>query len=116
MVNPQSPAQPCKNVMTMIKSSPTITSTRYYIYRGRNIEVNFGQIFRVPEVEYISYNMGTQDLPDIYARTLGPAALGLGHIYQRPLGLGIYISQIPLAHVITITYISHANTKELGEN
>ena len=33
-------------------------------------------------VEYISYNMGTRDLPDIYARALGPAALGLGHIYQ----------------------------------
>ena len=26
---------------------------------------------------YITYNMGTRDLPDIYAR-----ALGLGHIYQ----------------------------------
>ena len=42
----------------------------------------FGQIFRVPEVEYISYNVGTRDFPDIYARALGPAALGLGHIYQ----------------------------------
>ena len=31
----------------------------------------------MPEVEYISYNVGTRDLPDIYAR-----ALGLGHIYQ----------------------------------
>ena len=39
---------------------------------------------------YITYNMGTRDLPDIYARTLG---------------LGIYIRQIPRAHVITITYI-----------
>ena len=26
--------------------------------------------------------MATRDLPDIYARALGPAALGLGHIYQ----------------------------------
>ena len=26
--------------------------------------------------------MGSQDLPDIYARTLGPVALGLGNIYQ----------------------------------
>ena len=33
-------------------------------------------------MEYISYNMGTPDFPDIYARALGPAALGLGHIYQ----------------------------------
>ena len=41
-----------------------------------------GRFFRVPEVEYISYNMGTRDFPDIYARALGPAALGLGHIYQ----------------------------------
>ena len=29
-----------------------------------------------------SYTMATRDLPDIYARALGPAALGLGHIYQ----------------------------------
>ena len=26
--------------------------------------------------------MGNPDLPDIYAHALGPAALGLGHIYQ----------------------------------
>ena len=26
--------------------------------------------------------MGKRDLPDIYAHALGPAALGLGHIYQ----------------------------------
>ena len=26
--------------------------------------------------------MATRDSPDIYARALGPAALGLGHIYQ----------------------------------
>ena len=31
---------------------------------------------------YITYNMGNRDLPDIYAHALGPAALGLGHIYQ----------------------------------
>jgi len=37
--------------------------------------------------------MGNQDLPDIYALTLRPAALRLGHIYQAN----------PLAHVITIT-------------
>ena len=33
-------------------------------------------------MEYISYNVGTRDFPDIYARALGLAALGLGHIYQ----------------------------------
>ena len=33
-------------------------------------------------VVYITYNMGNWDLPDIYAHALGPAALGLGHIYQ----------------------------------
>ena len=38
--------------------------------------------YRVPEMVYITYNMGTWDLPDIYARALGPVALGLGHIYQ----------------------------------
>jgi len=31
-------------------------------------------------VQYISLN--TIDLPDIYALALGPAALGLGHIYK----------------------------------
>ena len=37
--------------------------------------------------------MATLDLPDIYARALGPVALGLGHIYHVALGLGhIYIS------------------------
>ena len=30
----------------------------------------------------ITYTMATRDSPDTYARTLGPAALGLGHIYQ----------------------------------
>ena len=33
-------------------------------------------------VTTITYNMGTWNLPDIYARALWPAALGLGHIYQ----------------------------------
>ena len=32
-------------------------------------------------VVYNTYNMGNWDLPDI-AHALGPAALGLGHIYQ----------------------------------
>ena len=39
--------------------------------------------------------MGTRDLPNIYAQALGPAALGLGHIYIR---------QIPNAHVIANIY------------
>ena len=34
------------------------------------------------EVEYISYDVGTRDFPDIHAHALGPAALGLEHIYQ----------------------------------
>ena len=33
-------------------------------------------------VEYISYNMGNRDLPDIYTLALGPAAFGLRCIYQ----------------------------------
>ena len=47
-------------------------------------------------LKWYSYIMGNRDLPDIYAHALGPAALGLGHIYIR---------QTPLAHVITYTYI-----------
>ena len=47
-------------------------------------------------VVYISYNMGNRDLPDIYM--LMPSGL-------QPSGLGIYIRQIPLAYVITYTYI-----------
>ena len=31
---------------------------------------------------FVTYNIGTRDLPDIYAHTLRPVALGLGHIYQ----------------------------------
>ena len=33
-------------------------------------------------VVYITYNMGNQDLPDIYTLALRPAALGLKYIYQ----------------------------------
>ena len=51
--------------------------------------------------------MGTQYLLDIiyvrmYAHTLRPAALWLGHIYIR---------QIPLSHAITITYNLQWNIK-----
>ena len=42
----------------------------------------------------ISYNMGKRDLPDIYALARGP---------QAP-GHGIYIRQIPIAHVISDIY------------
>ena len=40
-------------------------------------------------VVYITYNMGKRDLPNIYS--------------YIPEGKGIYIRQIPLAHVITCT-------------
>ena len=33
-------------------------------------------------VVHSTYTTGTRALPDIYARALGPAALGLVHIYQ----------------------------------
>ena len=47
---------------------------------GKQLPSDF---YRVPEVVHTTYNMGTWDLPDIYARTLGPAALGLGHIIYQ---------------------------------
>ena len=42
-------------------------------------------------VVYITYNMGNRDLP-------------------TPSGQGIYIRQIPLAHVITYTYVYRITT------
>ena len=45
-------------------------------------------------VVYMSYNIGTWDLLDIYAHALGPAG---------PQAWGIYIRQIPCAHLITFT-------------
>ena len=47
-----------------------------------------------PEVLHITCNMGSHDLPDMYA--LSPRAYG-------PRALGIHIRQIPRAHVTTIT-------------
>ena len=44
---------------------------------------------------HISYTMCARDLTDIY--TLSPPACG-------PQALGVYISQIPHTHGITITY------------
>ena len=52
-----------------------------------NVIVGFNVDFRVPEVIHITCNMGSRDLPDIYA--LGPRASG------------IHIRQIPPAHVTT---------------
>jgi len=47
-------------------------------------------------VEYISYNMGTFDLPEIYTLALGPSCSC------------VYFRQITRAHVITITCYLHA--------
>jgi len=42
-----------------------------------------------PDYEiYITYNVGKRDLPNIYALTLEPLALRLGHIYQANPSLG----------------------------
>ena len=41
--------------------------------------------------------MGNQDLPDIYAHALGPAALRLGHIYQANPSCPCYNYYIHLA-------------------
>ena len=52
------------------------------------------------QVVYITYNMGNRDLPDIYAHALGPAALGLGHIYQAK-------PSCPCYNLYICTYIYH---------
>ena len=84
----------------------------------------------------ISYNMGKRDLPDIYALARGPQARGRGHIYQanpdcgprawayisgksrlRPEGVGIYIRQIPIAHVISdIYHLSIYHVRQIKKN
>ena len=46
---------------------------------------------------YVTYNIGTWDLLDIYSCALGPVALGLGHIYQAN----------PSCPCITITYLKN---------
>ena len=48
-------------------------------------------IFRVQEVIHITCNMGSRDLPDMYALS--------------PQASDIHIRQIPPAHVTTYTYI-----------
>ena len=45
----------------------------------------------------ISYNMGKRDLPDIASYIPEPEGC-------RPEGKGIYIRQIPIAHVISSIY------------
>ena len=47
---------------------------------------------------HISCNIGTRDLPDMYA--LSPRACG-------PWALGIHIRQITRAYVTTLTYLIH---------
>ena len=47
-------------------------------FRGDQIFVNFVGFLIHDDL----CNMGTWDLPDIYAQAIGPATLGLGHIYQ----------------------------------
>ena len=53
-------------------------------FRGDQIFVDFVG-FLIHDVLCNSYNIGTWDLPDIYAQAIGPATLGLGHIYQANL-------------------------------
>ena len=48
--------------------------------------------------------MGNRDLPDIYARALGPAALGLGHIYQANPSCPCYNLYIYIYTRITKNY------------
>ena len=45
--------------------------------------------------------MSTRDFPDIYARALGPAALGLGHIYQANPSCPWYNYYI---YIVYVTY------------
>ena len=66
-------------------------TSHYYIRHlllyiiAEQLPVSLGRFLECRKWYYITYNMRTQDLPDIYARTLRPAALGLGHIYQANL-------------------------------
>ena len=55
---------------------------------------------------HISCNIGTRDLPDMYA--LSPWALGIHDMYAlSPRALGIHIRQITSAYVTTITRITN---------
>ena len=46
--------------------------------------------------------MAAYDLPDIYARALGPEALGLGHIYQANPSWLCYNYVIHISYVCTV--------------
>ena len=48
--------------------------------------------------------MGNRDLPDIYAHALGPAALGLGYIYQAN-------PDCPCYNLIYITKVHNTSNK-----
>ena len=70
------------------------------------------------QVVYITYNMGNRDLPDIYAHALGPAALGLGHIYQANpscpcYNLYIYYHIILIMHAINKVFVLSKSSQQL---
>ena len=72
-------------------------------------------------MEYISYNMGNRDLPDIYTLALGPAALGLGYIYQANpscpcYNLYIYIYIYIYIHIHTTVQRKILVGENFGEN
>ena len=60
-------------------------------------------------VIYITYNMGNRDLPDIYAHALGPAALGLGHIYQANPSCPCYNLYIHIYKIIMCSVHEHTH-------
>ena len=65
-------------------------------------------------VEYISYNMGNRDLPDIYTLALGPAALGLGYgtarfkLDTRDCSTRVFLLLIPSFFVKSRVFITNA--------
>ena len=64
---------------------------------------------RCESVTYISYNMSTCDLPDMYA-------LSTQACDPQALGIHMHISQITLAHVTTITCITECTHLFMGQN
>ena len=123
MVNPQSSSSPCKNVMTTIKWSPTITSIHYYIKRLSDQHKVWAD-FRVPEsVMYVL--VATQELvlcmicphspsgtvhPRVCAYTLGNA---LVPVLQLLLVLGCrrsngsYYVKIKINQICLSTKLKH---------
>ena len=47
---------------------------------GEQLSSCLADFYRVPEVIYTTYNMGSWDLPDIYARALGLWLLASAYI------------------------------------